>query len=119
MRVKRCDRSCFCYASGRVLLPGQPNIIFIFTVDHASHAIGAYDGWLKGVNPIPNIDKLAAQGVPFQNSFCTNSNCGPDRAVILTGKHSHLHGFMRNGNRFDGDQQTFPSCSGGLVTRRP
>lgn len=86
----------------------RPNILFIFTDDHASHAIGAYGGWLRGVNPTPNIDRLASQGMLFRNSFCTNSICGPSRAVILTGKHSHLNGFMRNGNRFDGDQQTFP-----------
>lgn len=86
----------------------RPNILFIFTDDHAPHAIGAYNGWLKDVNPTPNIDKLAAQGMLFQNSFCTNSICGPSRAVIQTGKHSHLNGFRRNGNRFDGDQQTFP-----------
>ena len=86
----------------------RPNILFIFTDDHAPHAIGAYDGWLKDVNPTPNIDKLARQGMLFQNSFCTNSICGPSRAVIQTGKHSHLNGFMTNGNKFNGDQQTFP-----------
>ena len=86
----------------------RPNILFIFTDDHAPHAIGAYNGWLKGVNPTPNIDRLAAEGMLFQNSFCTNSICGPSRAVIQTGKHSHLNGFMNNSNRFNGDQQTFP-----------
>ena len=86
----------------------RPNIVFIFTDDHAPHSIGAYDGWLKDVNPTPNIDRLAAQGMLFRNSFCTNSICGPSRAVIQTGKHSHLNGFMRNGNKFNGDQQTFP-----------
>ena len=86
----------------------RPNILFIFTDDHAPHAIGAYKGWLKGVNPTPNIDRLASEGMLFQNSFCTNSICGPSRAVILTGKHSHINGFKHNGNRFDGSQQTFP-----------
>ncbi|WP_417851808.1 sulfatase [Thalassoglobus sp.] len=86
----------------------QPNIVFIFTDDHAPHAIGAYEGWLKEINPTPNIDKLASQGMLFQNSFCTNSICGPSRAVIQTGKHSHINGFMTNKDKFDGDQQTFP-----------
>lgn len=86
----------------------RPNILFIFTDDHAPHAIGAYDGWLKSVNPTPNIDKIAAQGMLFKNSFCTNSICGPSRAVIQTGKHSHKNGFMNNGNSFNWDQQTFP-----------
>ncbi len=86
----------------------RPNIVFIFSDDHAPHAIGAYDGWLKSVNPTPNIDALARQGMLFTNSFCTNSICGPSRAVIITGKHSHKNGFMNNGNQFDGSQQTFP-----------
>lgn len=86
----------------------RPNIVFIFTDDHAPHAIGAYDGWLKSVNPTPQIDKLAQDGMLFVNSFCTNSICGPSRAVIQTGKHSHKNGFMNNGNSFDWNQQTFP-----------
>ena len=86
----------------------RPNILFIFSDDHAPHAIGAYDGWLKSVDPTPNIDALAAQGIVFRNSFCTNSICGPSRAVIQTGKHSHKNGFMNNGNTFDWNQQTFP-----------
>lgn len=87
---------------------GRPNIVFIFSDDHAPHAIGAYNGWLKSVNPTPNIDVLAASGMLFRNSFCTNSICGPSRAVIQTGKHSHKNGFMNNGNSFDWNQQTFP-----------
>ncbi|MCH7226470.1 sulfatase [Haloferula sp. A504] len=86
----------------------RPNIVFIFSDDHAPNAIGAYDGWLKSVNPTPEIDRLAAEGMTFLNSFCTNSICGPSRAVIQTGKHSHKNGFMNNGNSFDWNQQTFP-----------
>ena len=85
----------------------RPNILFIFTDDHAPHAIGAYDGWLKSVDPTPNIDQLAKQGMVFRNSFCTNSICGPSRAVIQTGKHSHKNGFMRNtGKGLDQSQWT-------------
>ena len=62
----------------------KPNILFVFTDDHAPHAIGAYNGWLKSVNPTPVIDKLARDGMLFVNSFCTNSICGPSRAVIQT-----------------------------------
>ena len=86
----------------------RPNILFIFSDDHALQAIGAYQGWLAGVDPTPNIDRLAAQGMLFEQSFCTNSICGPSRAVILTGKHSHLNGFRQNGDRFDPAQWTFP-----------
>ena len=44
----------------------------------------------------------------FDRAFVTNSICAPSRAVILTGKHSHLNGQLTNGQRFDGEQQTFP-----------
>lgn len=98
----------FAAAIPAVNADDRPNILFIFTDDHAPHAIGAYDGWLKSVNPTPEIDKLAADGMLFVNSFCTNSICGPSRAVIQTGKHSHKNGFMNNGNSFDWNQQTFP-----------
>ncbi|MEN1678392.1 MAG: sulfatase [Planctomycetota bacterium] len=89
-------------------LAERPNILFIFSDDHAPHAIGAYGGLLAGVDPKPNIDRLAAEGMLFEQSFCTNSLCGPSRAVILTGKHSHLNGFRKNGDRFDPAQWTFP-----------
>jgi arylsulfatase A-like enzyme len=103
--------TAFVLALGLILTASaadRPNILFVFSDDHAPHAIGAYDGWLKSVNPTPEIDKLAAQGMLFENSFCTNSICGPSRAVIQTGKHSHKNGFMNNGNSFDWNQQTFP-----------
>ncbi|MEM9158243.1 MAG: sulfatase [Verrucomicrobiota bacterium] len=99
---------CAAALSSAYAADDRPNILFIFSDDHAPHAIGAYDGWLKSVNPTPEIDKLAAQGMVFENSFCTNSICGPSRAVIQTGKHSHKNGFMNNGNTFDWNQQTFP-----------
>lgn len=83
----------------------RPNILFIFTDDHASHALSSYG---SKVNTTPNLDRIADEGMLFRNCFCTNSICGPSRAVILTGKHSHLNGFLHNGNRFDGSQQTFP-----------
>lgn len=95
-------------ATNKAIADERPNILFVFSDDHAPHAIGAYDGWLKSVNPTPEIDVLASQGIVFKNSFCTNSICGPSRAVIQTGKHSHKNGFMNNGNSFDWNQQTFP-----------
>ncbi|WP_431124172.1 sulfatase family protein [Flagellimonas flava] len=85
-----------------------PNIIFIMADDHAFQAISAYGHELSQLAPTPNIDRIAANGAIFQNSFCTNSICGPSRAVILTGKHSHLNGFRMNGERFDNNQATLP-----------
>ncbi len=87
-----------------------PNIIFIMSDDHASHAISAYKGLYKDVAPTPNIDRLADEGMLFNNAFCTNSICGPSRAAILTGKYSHQNGFYKNegGDPFDSTQETFP-----------
>jgi N-acetylglucosamine-6-sulfatase len=82
-----------------------PNIVFIFSDDHALQAIGAYG---SKINQTPNLDRIAKEGAVFRNSFCANSICGPSRACILTGKHSHLNGFLHNGNQFDGTQMTFP-----------
>jgi len=73
--------------------------------DHALAAVGAYGSELIET---PNIDRIAAEGVRFNNSFVTNSICAPSRAVMLTGKYSHLNGLRDNRDTFDGSQQTFP-----------
>ncbi len=83
----------------------KPNILFIMTDDHASHAISSYG---SRINKTPNIDRIADEGVRFENCFCTNGICAPSRAVILSGKHSHLNGLRDNAQTFDGTQQTFP-----------
>jgi arylsulfatase A-like enzyme len=80
----------------------RPNILFIMSDDHAAHAISAYG---SRVNQTPNIDRLAREGVRFNNCFAANSICSPSRATILTGKYSHLNG-VPTFNRFDGSQWT-------------
>ena len=91
--------------SGQVSRKRRPNIIFIMTDDHASHALSCYG---SKINKTPNLDRIANEGMLFKNSFCTNSICAPCRAVILTGKYSHLNGILDNRQKFDGSQQTFP-----------
>jgi arylsulfatase A-like enzyme/lysophospholipase L1-like esterase len=87
----------------------RPNILFLFSDDHALNAISAYGGPLKDLAPTPNLDRIARDGAVFTRSYCGNSICGPSRATILTGKHSHINGFPDNDNaRFDGSQTTFP-----------
>ena len=83
----------------------RPNIVFIFTDDHCQQALSAYD---DSRIVTPNMDRIAREGMRLDRCYCTNGICGPSRAVIQTGKYSHLNGFVRNGNRFDGSQQTFP-----------
>lgn len=90
-----------------VLAADRPNIVFIFSDDHATQALSAYNHKLKLLET-PNLDRIANQGMLFQRCLVTNSICGPSRAVIQTGKYSHLNGFRTNGDRFNGDQQTFP-----------
>ena len=85
----------------------RPNIVFLFSDDHACQAIGAYG---SKINATPQIDRLADTGAVFLESFCTNSICGPSRATVLTGCFSHVNGFYANsqGEPFDGAQPTFP-----------
>lgn len=86
----------------------RPNILFIFCDDHATQAISAYGGPLASLAPTPNIDRIAEEGMLFRKCYVTNSICGPSRAVVLTGKYSHLNGFKNNRDTFDGSQQTAP-----------
>ncbi len=83
----------------------RPNILFIFSDDHAYQAVGAYG---SRINQTPNIDRIAKEGVRFDRCYVTNSICGPSRACVLTGKYSHKNGFYDNTSRFDASQQTFP-----------
>ncbi len=83
----------------------KPNIIFIMSDDHAFQAISAYDSTLIQT---PNIDRMADEGIRFDRAFVTNSICSPSRAVILTGKFSHINGLRDNIQVFDSTQQTFP-----------
>lgn len=97
----------------------KPNILFLFSDDHALKAISAYGGPLKSIAPTPNIDSIADEGAIFTRSFCANSICGPSRACILTGKHSHKNGYMRNtGKGMDQSQWTLPKAlkNGGYST---
>lgn len=85
----------------------KPNILFIITDDHAYQTLGTG----KDDSPValPNFNKLGRQGMVFDRSYCANSLCGPSRACILTGRHSHMNGFVFNGQRpLDGSQPTYP-----------
>lgn len=83
----------------------RPNILFIMSDDHAYQAISAYSDRLIHT---PHIDRIADEGMLFTNACVTNSICAPSRAVILSGKHSHLNGKIDNIFPFDTTQITFP-----------
>jgi len=83
----------------------RPNILFIMTDDHSYQTLSAYDNRFIET---PNLDRIAKEGMLYTNSFVSNSICAPSRAVMLTGKHSHMNGQVNNAVSFDGTQQTFP-----------
>ncbi|MCB1172248.1 MAG: sulfatase [Leptospiraceae bacterium] len=87
-----------------------PNVIFIMADDLTTQAISAYGNIYKDIAPTPNLDRLANEGMLFQNVMCTNAICGPSRAAILTGDYSHINGYYKNesGGKFDSTKWTFP-----------
>ncbi|MFZ1456354.1 MAG: sulfatase [Saprospiraceae bacterium] len=85
----------------------RPNIIMIFSDDHALQAISAYGSpHIK----TPNIDRIASEGAIFKNTFVTNSICAPSRAVLLTGKYNHINGQYdnRNETKINTGQDMYP-----------
>ena len=89
--------------------PPRPNILFVMSDDHCMPAISCYGAKAApGVVTTPGIDRIAREGIRFERASVTNAICGPSRAVMLTGKHSHRNGFATNDQKFDGAQQTFP-----------
>ncbi len=83
----------------------RPNILFIMSDDHAAHAISAYG---SRINSTPHIDRIAAEGMRFENCFCTNSICTPSRAAILTGTYNHVNGVTTLSTHLDGRLQNYP-----------
>lgn len=94
-------QSCLTAAAER------PNILWLYSDDHAYQAIGAYGGRFGELDLTPNIDRLAQEGMRFDRAYVGNSICAPARATLLTGKHSHLNGKFDNQNKFNHDQQQF------------
>ncbi|MGF1735972.1 sulfatase family protein [Photobacterium satsumensis] len=83
----------------------RPNILFIFSDDHANQAISAYNPTL---GQTPNIDRIANEGAIFERAYVTNSICQPSRASVMSGKHSHKNGVLDNTSRWNPNQVIFP-----------
>ena len=101
------------------VLAKQPNIVFLFSDDHATQAIGAYGHKIAELAPTPYLDRIAERGMRFDRCLVGNSICGPSRATILTGTYSHINRFFSNERtKFDGSQPTFPKIlqKGGYQT---
>lgn len=83
----------------------RPNILLIFSDDHAKKALSCYGN--QDIKT-PALDRLADAGMRFNHALVTNSFCTPSRATALTGKYSHKNGVTKLNQSFDGSQQTFP-----------
>ena len=83
----------------------RPNIIFMMTDDHTTQAMSCYGSRLLST---PNMDRIAQEGIRMDNCYAVNALSGPSRACVLTGKFSHINGFIDNTSTFNGNQQTFP-----------
>lgn len=85
----------------------RPNIVFLFSDDLTTQAISAYNYGLE-LPPTPNFDRLASEGMLFENSFCGNSICTPSRATVMTGLHSHKNGIVNLGGALDPRRPSWP-----------
>ena len=86
-------------------MPKRPNILFIMSDDHAAHAMSCYG---SRINSTPNLDRIANEGMRFDNCFCTNSICTPSRAAILTGTYNHVNSVTTLATMMDNTLNTFP-----------
>ena len=100
-----CCTSIACQEKQAEKKDERPNIIVIMTDDHTRQATSIYDSSLIQT---PNMDRIGAEGIVFENAFVTNSICAPSRAVLLTGKYSHKNGLRDNHDSFDTSQVIFP-----------
>ena len=72
----------------------KPNIVFILTDDQAWNLLSR-DGRYPFLKT-PEIDRIANEGIVFENAFVTTSLCSPSRACLMTGCYAHKHGVFIN-----------------------
>jgi arylsulfatase A-like enzyme len=82
----------------------RPNFLFIMTDQHRADHLGCYG---NKVVQTPNIDSLAANGNRWERFYVANPICMPNRASIMTGRMSSLHGARHNGIPLSHDHTTF------------
>ena len=88
--ARRVPSGPACHAARRAILLGMPpNVVIVITHDTGRH-LGAYGRRVA----TPNLDRLAAEGVLFEQAFCTAPQCSPSRASLLTGLVPHRHGLI-------------------------
>ena len=84
----------------------RPNIVLLVN-DHQAYYRHGWDG---GTRPLtPNFDRVAAQGVRFNRSYCAVPLCGPSRRTLLTGLYPHNHGNYYNYSNSPYDREIYLS----------
>ncbi|MDX1285268.1 MAG: sulfatase, partial [Draconibacterium sp.] len=89
---------------------GKPNILWIFIEDASSH-ISCFG---ETAIQTPTIDKLASEGIRFENAFVTCPVCSPSRSALVTGVYqttsgSHNHRSQRNTGKGGGNSDYYNS----------
>jgi len=110
MKIKRLSLSLIALVVSTLCsrAADRPNILFIMSDDHTAQAVGAYATLLKDLNPTPTLDKLANEGIVFDNAFCTNAICTPSRACVITGQYDHVNGVFDLGGNIKPENQSLP-----------
>lgn len=71
-----------------------PNIVFILADDLGINDISTFGGGVAGGRvPTPNIDRLAAEGMIFEQAYAGTASCAPSRAMLMTGRYPTRTGF--------------------------
>jgi len=80
-----------------------PNIVLIVADD-----LGWKDVGFMGSSfyETPNLDRLAREGMAFQQAYAAAANCAPSRACLMTGQYSTAHGIYTVGSSERGDSRT-------------
>ncbi len=93
----------------------QPNIVFIIGDDVGCYDLGCYGN--KGIKT-PFIDRMASEGMRFNNTFLTTSSCSPSRVSIITGRYPHNTGACELHSPLPANQRLFPEIlkKGGYYT---
>jgi len=85
-------------------LAERPNVVFILADNLRWDCTGyMHHPFVK----TPGLDRLAEEGIVFENTFNTTSLCSPSRASILTGTYAHTHGVLNNHTPWTGQRPTF------------
>ncbi len=93
-------------ATTPLLAADRPNFVLMMVDDHRWDAMScAGNATIK----TPNMDRIAREGIRFQNMFVINALCAPSRATFLTGQYTHTHGVIDNkGRKIKPDQPLLP-----------